>query len=490
MLVLLIVFALLAAAFAVGIYIPQDIGIRDGVHVVSTFTRAPDEARHIGNILYYAERPILNGPFISDPPDKSIWLGEITRFPSYLYYYVMSFPARLLLAGGASFGTLVIALRLFSLVAGILNLIIFRKTLRAIGFSLPVASVATLGLAFTGEFMWLSAAVTYDMWALLLFLVFIFSAVTFMNERSARYGAIMILALLVVSVTKYTYFPFALAGAIGVFLIVAIRDRSAAARATWRESLRNLLTGRVTFVLLAIAIAIALVLFVERVVVNFFSYGDVDPDCDVVRSDELCRGYDIYGRNTSNRERIADGIASGEIVKPAFAPLSYTGKWLEIYYRSTYFYSGHANGSWQVNQTFFIAGASLMLLVLVALIVNRQRIISTASMAYVYALVGLYAIGVYLFNVKTFTIQMTTFAHSGRYLLVFWAFTYAIAAVVLVRLVRRLGARSRFLGLPVVIVVVIVALIHSAPVSFLITPDSSTWFSGQALDILRLVLHR
>ncbi|HSX27213.1 MAG TPA: hypothetical protein VLG25_00335, partial [Patescibacteria group bacterium] len=52
-----------------------------------------DEGVHIGFIEVYTER--LN-PFISTQHPSLDFLGEITRNTSYLYYYLMSWPLRLI----------------------------------------------------------------------------------------------------------------------------------------------------------------------------------------------------------------------------------------------------------------------------------------------------------------------------------------------------------------------------------------------------------
>src|SRR5690606_35189218 len=55
----------------------------------------PDGNRHIAAINYFAERPALTAPFINDQADNQLWMGDLERFPSYFYYYLLSFPVRI-----------------------------------------------------------------------------------------------------------------------------------------------------------------------------------------------------------------------------------------------------------------------------------------------------------------------------------------------------------------------------------------------------------
>src|SRR5690606_34093786 len=112
----------------------------------------PDGNRHIATMYYFAERPLLDGPFIDDMRDRDLWMGDLERFPSYLYQYVMSFPVRALMAVGASDGLIVVTIRLLSLLFGLIALVVFRKIAVEVGAGKSVANVAALSLTATGVF--------------------------------------------------------------------------------------------------------------------------------------------------------------------------------------------------------------------------------------------------------------------------------------------------------------------------------------------------
>jgi hypothetical protein len=317
-------------------------------------------------------------------------------------------------------------------------------------------------------------------------MLFLLAAVRLLNDRSALQLGLMLLWILLVSVTKYTYMPFAVAGGAAVIVFLVIRDRRARQRALWADAFRSLSGRRTSAIALGIALLVALALFVERIVGNYLNYGDADPDCDVVRSRALCMGYDIFRRNQTNEATVTAGLASGELEREPFAPLAYTGTWLNLYYRSTYFYRGFTSGPIGTQQLVFGAAALLMILVLVAFILNRKPLLARTSTAAVFVItvVSVYLVSVYFFNARTATNWFQYYAHFGRYTLISLAFLYAFGAVAMVRLWRRAVALSAWLAWPLLGFVLVVVVVHAAPVSFLESATSPQWYSDMALSHL------
>ncbi len=85
-----------------------------------------DEYYHFGLTKLYASQWL---PFIqSQPPEVSLY-GDITRDPSYMYHYLMSFPYRLFDMFTDSQMVLVIALRLINIAFVVWAIILFRRLL-------------------------------------------------------------------------------------------------------------------------------------------------------------------------------------------------------------------------------------------------------------------------------------------------------------------------------------------------------------------------
>ena len=107
----------------------------------------PDGNRHIGAIYYFAKRPILAGPIVNDQQPADLWIGDLERFPSYLYYYLLSFPVRLSMSLGASDMVNVVLIRLIGLIFGVLGLIIFRRIVKELKVHETVTNMSILALA-------------------------------------------------------------------------------------------------------------------------------------------------------------------------------------------------------------------------------------------------------------------------------------------------------------------------------------------------------
>ena len=92
----------------------------------------PDGNRHIAAIYYFAEQPLLHGPIIRDMDSNAMWIGDLERFPSYLYYYLLSFPVRIAMMMGAPDAVNVLLIRLIGIVFGVIVLLTLRKIVHEI----------------------------------------------------------------------------------------------------------------------------------------------------------------------------------------------------------------------------------------------------------------------------------------------------------------------------------------------------------------------
>ncbi|WNY34202.1 hypothetical protein Q9Q99_01280 [Curtobacterium flaccumfaciens] len=206
--VVLVAFLLVGFLFAVTIHVPA--------------SAAPDERRHIGNIMLYAARPWNAGPFLQDVDASKLWLGEVTRFPAYLYYYLMSFPAKGTQALGLHLEQTVMVLRSIDVLAAGAGLYALRAMFRNAGVPTAIGLLATVVTASTGRYAWQAATISYDAPSMAAF--FLFAAVV---VKVARGGGLRTLAWLVVTAMlalmfKYSQAPLVLAGA---FFAVLFRYR-------------------------------------------------------------------------------------------------------------------------------------------------------------------------------------------------------------------------------------------------------------------------
>lgn len=471
----LAMFTVTAAFFALVVFVPPFDGVVDGVPFVARTSRVPDEFRHIGNVLLYVERPWWSGPVISDVSAPTLWLGEVERFPSYLYYWVASVPARALLAAGAGYETVVVALRLLTVLTGTACLVVLRSLLVRTGVGAPAAGWSVLALSLTGRFVWQSAGVSYDTPSMLLFLVVVLAAVRLVQRVTVVWSLVLVAAASLAAITKYTFLPFIglLVVALVVVLVVQGRRRGPGLRAELAAELR---ARRALVAVLALVTLVAVVLVVERIGLNLLTYRSVNPRCDLLHDADACMGFDIYRRNLVVKERYHAEIADGLREPQSYAPLAYTRMWLDIYYSSSFFYRGRYT-TWAIPGAV-VALAYTGLAVGTALVVRwSRRLLRTPAAALVGGISIVYVVGVYVFNLRTWLSLAQVYAHSGRYLLPVLGVAVAAVLVAARWSFLRLPTRGRAVAAIVVACYLVAVLVtHHPLVAFFGHVDEASWF--------------
>jgi hypothetical protein len=257
-----------------------------------------DEARHIGFIDLYTEQL---SPFIDVQEERYDHLGEVTREPSYLYYYVMSFPLRLIQYITSSFMAAVIFLRILHIAAFALGIYLYDKTLVRLGFSVAISRLSLLALVLTPAVAVLPGAITYDNITFLMsgLLMYFASGVVMKKSKLNVRNSLMILVVMVFGVLfKYTF----LALAVPVFLVLfwcVIRGKLKLALR--KKDLKDKFN-----VILAIMFLGGLVLFIERPLANTIEYGYVIPKCSQVMETERCLKNYTERRNITARQNKPD----------------------------------------------------------------------------------------------------------------------------------------------------------------------------------------
>ncbi len=477
----LILFVLQSTFFALAVNPSLQSTRPDSTYLNRSIGLVPDGNRHIAAIYYFAQKPLDEGPFVHDMTDQELMMGDLVRFPSYLYYYLLSFPVRAALGLGMSDLAIVYLVRFIGLGFGVVALVVFRRIVHEVRAGSIIANLATFGLAMTGAFAYFAPAENYDMLALLLWLCFVLASVKLFMRRDPTQLYWMVTIGTYLSVTKYTYLPFA--GVMGLAaLLLYIQNRSGW-RSAWRHitqrcsaQWRRLRWWRRTALVVLLLVGSAL--FVERIGVNLVQYHAVSPNCEVVHSRESCMNFTVYNRNVNRLE----AVEAGETWTKDFHLLEYTGEWLARYYPTMYYYMGHI---WVYNiwPMLWVSVALVLLLVvsaLVYLVVTRRAALRGQGEWYLLGLVGVLTAGQYGYNVMLFIkYSGQLYAHQGRYLLPVIGFLYVLMLLVVVRAYRALpSARSRQIALPVIIIVgVIAALINGALLNFFIHANSPDWYS-------------
>ncbi|MBD3329544.1 hypothetical protein GF357_03555 [Candidatus Dojkabacteria bacterium] len=279
------------------------------------YNAAPDEERHRRLIVLYSERDNLS-PFFPEQTDN-FQFGDLTRNPSYLYFYIMG----LFLKIPIVFKYHLIFLRITSIVTSLGIVYFFIKTMDELTKNrfVKLASV----FMFTNTIMvpFLGMAVTYDNLVNLMAVIsFYLLTRLFKSDWKSKASQISSLWLLIwwvinsclASIVKYTYTPlfFIEAVVVGIFLMKNYENLIKSAKDWWNSTKLHI---KIPVVILLL---ISIVLFVERYSVNISKYGNPYPDCAKIHELEDCFEFNAYKRNW---ELAADPMEKTQISIPGYA---------------------------------------------------------------------------------------------------------------------------------------------------------------------------
>jgi len=245
-----------------------------------------DEHYHIGVISIYSEQL---SPFIG-AQDSSItsFYGEISRNPSYLYHYILSFPYRLITAITESFYVQIVFMRLINVLFTAVGLVYFRRLLLKIGLSQQLANISLLIVSLVPVFSLLAAQINYDNLVFMLVPIFLIKGIEVMEDKKSinlRKLSSFILVGVVGSVVKMAFLPIFTAGVVYVFLVVVVSQRRKLKRLGLKDYRRLPLIKKISIVVMLL---IAVGIFSERYVGNIISYGAIAPRCAEVQDASDC----------------------------------------------------------------------------------------------------------------------------------------------------------------------------------------------------------
>ncbi len=284
-----------------------------------------DEGFHFGLIQLYTHH--LN-PFLSGQPVGADAFGAVSRNPSYLYHYLMSFPLRLI--GLFTHVTIrqIIALRAINIGFGVTSLVLLKKLTGRFGASAAMANLAVLALAITPVFYDVSGQINYDNLAILMTLFTLLVTWNIVNAIKQgrvsliRLGTLLTL-LLLTSLVKYTFLP--IMGMIGLYvsgLMIARLYRHRLAFSIHWRSWASALT--------ILMVLTSSILWVQRYGVNLVVYHTPSPQCSAVLNVSTCSQYGAWYRNYQLEQTYASHPVQG------LQLVAFTKTWVHSIYDRVY----------------------------------------------------------------------------------------------------------------------------------------------------------
>lgn len=275
------------------------------------YPMAFDENFHFGLIQVYGQQW---GPFITEAPEGTGALGALTREPSYLFSYLMSFPYRIATFLTANQEVQIILLRLINVALFTGGLFAFRKLLVRTGASYALIHFSILAFTLIPIVPFLAAHINYDNLLFLLVPYVLMTALTFAD--GLRKNTFLVQPFLaftalcfITSVVKYPFLPIAAAIIIYLFGVAFWRKHKDDVVATFRSIPQNFKKISTPIKILLIgSTLLGGALFAERYGVNYAQYGSLVPDCADVVDFEHCSQYGPWMRNYNIKQNAPEYV--------------------------------------------------------------------------------------------------------------------------------------------------------------------------------------
>jgi len=381
------------------------------------YPMAFDEDFHLGIIKLYAE---YTSPFWGAHPPGADAYGAISRDPSYLYHYLMSFPYRIIVAATDSTAVQIISLRLINIAFFTSGLFLWRAALLKTKASPAIVHLSLLMFILLPIVPFLAAQINYDnVFIPLVAAVFLFAsrvATSITNKKTIRAEdlSILIIVCLATSLIKYAFLPIFIAVVLYLSVVIYLH-RSHRAKITkglvksWK-SLSIVLKASLIVSLLIIS-----GLFAERYLVNMVRYHEPVPDCSKVLSVDQCRQYGPWGRDYD--------IASRKPADAPANPVAFSYDWVTGMWLRTFFAVSGPSNEFETKGPFLVPATGAIVIIIFALISTviywrniwrqYQKPVIALFLTVIFIYIGLLWIDRYQSYIKL----GQTVALNGRYLL-------------------------------------------------------------------------
>ncbi|USN96816.1 MAG: hypothetical protein H6797_01270 [Candidatus Nomurabacteria bacterium] len=380
--------------------------------LTAQYPLAFDENYHFGVIQLYSHQLL---PFMSTQPPASESYSDLTRYDSYMFHYLMSFPYRVISLFISNQTAQIIILRFINIGLFIGGMYLFRNLLRHIRTSEALINFSFLILILIPIIPFLAATINYDNLAFViapLFISLTISCSQAIKRRNipAKTFIYMLAAGIFGSLVKYAFVPIFLAGLIYLFIIwLQTGAKQKTLKSIWRSFI---LEQRLMKIVLAAVAILSIGLFVERYGVNLITYHRYEPTCDQIRSVSECAQFGPWGRDYNTKATVKATNPPHDPPMQFFAPV-----WVGNYVFRLYFAINYDYDTQNPLPIPYITAYVIGIFGLLLCLVFWRSIIRINRYLLLFALViALYVGALFYTNFTGYLKLHTIVAANGRYL--------------------------------------------------------------------------
>ncbi len=254
-----------------------------------------DEEYHLGIIDIYSRQI---SPFISVQPPEAAFHGDITRYGSYLFHYVMSVPYTVITQFTNDLHVIVVAMRLICIGFVVGGLYVFRAFLLRAGLTKGLTHLSIAFFTLIPLVPFAMSQLNYDSLAFLLIATIFYLAIR--SVESSKNQVIWIVSLLSISslasLVKFTILPIAFSSVLFVSIMLWRRYGKKVLKVVSKQVKK---VSKIKLVLASIFFVFSIGMFAERYGTNIVVYHAIEPKCDRIHSEESCAEYTVWRRDNS-----------------------------------------------------------------------------------------------------------------------------------------------------------------------------------------------
>lgn len=449
------------------------------IAITAQYPMAFDESYHMGIIQLYAHQLL---PFSTPQLASAIGYGDLTRYDSYLYHYLMSFPYRLITLFVHQWVAQVIIMRLINVALFTGGLFLFHRLLRRVHIPEAVTNVSLLMLTLIPVVPFLAATINYDNMLFLAVPLVAGFALTCARELTnhARIPATSFILFLATgaaaSLVKYAFVPI-FVGAFLYLLILWIRTHAKKAALISIIHSFNALKGH-TKILLIVALIIGGGLFAERYGGNVIVYHSFQPDCQQLQPLDQCLRYGPWARNYKLAQKVA---TEDTPLDPSIE--SYPLVWTTESMRKLYFAIDY---NFVESKPLPIPVATAWIVGILGLILSLvfwRSILRVDKRLLLFGTIILFYVGaLFLNNLNEYLRYRTLVAVNGRYLILILPLVFAWMGLAYRQLCTSLlQSRARVFLTSFSIIVLLLALQGGGAMTMLVRGTSLLYWQDQGL---------